>query len=110
MTLFDDNVASILSYSSTVPDPELRHDILVALIKDKATYEGEDLFAKFYSNPYGNGYPHDEKEAGYYLIAIHLLKKLHDVASARGMLDRVHLTGRPDSNAIEKIKEKIENI
>lgn len=110
MTLFDDAVASIFAYSASVPDPDLRHALLVALIKDKATYFGEDLCAKFYSNPYGNGYPHDEKEASYYIVAIPLLKKLYDAANARDMLDKVRLSVRPDSNAVQTVKEKIENI
>ena len=80
MSLFDDNVANIFAYSSAVPDPELRHAILLALVKDKAKYRGEDLFKLFYSDPYGNGFPHDEKEASYYIMAVHLLKRLYDAA------------------------------
>lgn len=110
MTLFDDNVADVLAYSSTVQDLELRHAILVGLVKAQARHRGVDLIATFYSNPYGGEALRDEKEACNYLMAIHMLRELYDVALARGVIDSTRLDGKPTADEAKKIREKIENI
>lgn len=109
MAIFDDNVKEVLEYTSAISDAELKHDLLVALIKGKAQYRGVDLFEQFFTNPYANGQPSSEKAACDYIVIIPLLKKLYDVASARGRLNSVRFTNRPSANSITEIKRKIES-
>lgn len=108
MAVFDENVREILSYTGAISDAELKHDVLVALVKDKAKYRGVDLFERFYTQPYANGNPNGEKDACNYMVLIPLLQKLYDAALAHGKENSVRFGTKPGIDEIEKIKRKIE--
>lgn len=109
MAVFDEKVREVLSYCGAVSDSGIKHDLLVVLVKDKAFYRGVDLFKLFYSAPYGDGRPNNEKDACNYLALLPLLQKLYDVASAHNSVHSVRLGGKPCFDDVEKIKKKIES-
>ena len=109
MAIFDDNVKEVLEYTSAVPDAALKHELLVSLIKSKAQYRGVDVFEQFFSNPYTPDRPIGEKAACDYIVLLPLLKKLYDVAAARGKLNSVRFQSRPNADSITEIKRKIES-
>lgn len=108
MAVFDENVRAVLSYAGAILYEELKHDMLVVLIKDKAKYRGVDLFEQFYVQPYLNGNPNGEKDACNYMVLIPLLQKLYDTALAHGKENSVRFGNKPSIDEIEKVKRKIE--
>ena len=108
MAIFDDNVYAVLKYAGSLSDLSLKRELLVALVKDRARYMGSDVIEKFYNKAYLKLVT--EKDACNYMLSIPLLKKLYDVALARGVLDTVRLEGKPDEDGLRKITMKIESI
>lgn len=109
MAIFDENVREALAYCTAVSDVGVKREILAALVKDKAVYRGVDLFSQFYSDPYRDGRPSDEREACGYLALLPALQKLYDVASAHNKVHSVRLGGKPGLDDLEKIRKKIES-